>query len=227
MSWYTYVYPTDFDYSRYKSMGELQNEIDELRKNANSFWIYICCMAAASPGSMFLNSRDPLKEVIEKFNEKWDRYLDYSYRAERLERLMQYWESKVDHDEYIEKYPNGDEFDRKSKSEMTDEDYKKHLEEERAKWKPYVWYNHFEYTRDPDSGISDTNSQIEQCRVELIMLCSADPKSCIGKSDEEYDVPIEALRFKLNEIKEYLDLTICENYFAKLCLKYKDTIEQG
>ena len=228
MSWYTYLYPTDFDYSMYNSPDELQKEIDNYTNLANSCWTSISCMAVSSPGILFPNEDRPLQSTIDLFNKVWDEFLQYSFEAEKLYRLHQYWETKIDHDDYVKRYPNGDgyKYSQELGREMTDEEYKEHIERERADWKAYVWYNHFEYSDSPEHGIEVTEKYLNDTKNEILMLCTSD-KSSVMSEESQFECPFDAIQSRLLSTKEWVNDLINENYYSQLCKKYWDTKEEG
>ena len=228
MSWYTYLYPTDFDYSMYNSPDELQKEIDNYTNLANNCWTSISCMAVSSPSILFPNEDSPLEPTIALFNKVWNEFLQYSFESEKLYRLHQYWETKIDHDDYVKKHPDGDryKYSQELGREMTDEEYKEHIEKERAEWKPYVWFNHFEYSDSPDNGIEATEKYLNNTKTEILMLCTGDKNSVMGE-ENQYDNPFDLIQSKLCSLREWVDDLINENYFSQLCKKYWDTKEEG
>lgn len=228
MSWYTYLYPTDFDYSMYDSPDELQKEIDNYTNLANCCWTSISCMAVSSPSILFPNEDSPLEPTIALFNKVWNEFLQYSFKSEKLYRLHQYWETKIDHDDYVKKHPDGDgyKYSQELGREMTDEEYKEHIEKERAEWKPYVWFNHFEYSDSPENGIEATEKYLNDTKTEILMLCTGDKNSVMGE-ENQYDNPFDLIQSKLCSLREWVDDLINENYFSQLCKKYWDTKEEG
>lgn len=228
MSWYTYLYPTDFDYSMYNSPDELQKEIDNYTNLANSCWTSISCMAVSSPNILFPNEDSPLQSTIDLFNKVWDEFLQYSFESEKLYRLHQYWDTKIDHDDYVKKHPDGDgyKYSQELGREMTDEEYKEHIKKERAEWKAYVWYNHFEYSDSPERGIEETEKHINNAKAEILMLCTSD-KSSVMDEENRFECPFDAIQSRLLSIKEWLDELINENYYSQLCKKYWDTKDEG
>lgn len=228
MSWYTYLYPNDFDYSMYNSPDELQKEIDNYTNLANCCWTSISCMAVSSPGILFPNEDNPLEPTIALFNKVWNEFLQYSFEAEKLYRLHQYWETKIDHEDYIKRYPNGDgyKYNQELGREMTDEEYKEHIEKERAEWKAYVWFNHFEYSDSPDRGIEATEKYLNDTKNEILMLCTSD-KNSVMSEESQFECPFDAIQSRLLSTKEWVDDLINENYYSQLCKKYWDTKEEG
>ena len=227
MSWYTYLFPTDFDYSMFSSPDEIQKEIDNCVNLANNCWTSLSCMAVSSPGILFPKEDNPLQPTIDLFNKVWKEFLDYSFEAEKYFRLQQYWEIKIKHDEDVEKYPNGHgyKYSEELGRDMTDEEYKDNLAKERAEWKPFICYNHFEYSNSPERGVEETNKYLEDTKNELLMLCTGDKSNL---TDAEYsDSLFDNIRNRLSNIKEWIDDCICNNYYSQLCLKYWDTKEEG
>lgn len=219
MSYYTYAYPTDYDYSSYKDSKELRQEIEELTKDVNNYWLNLKCIAIASPASLFPKSANPSEEAIGLFNSKWNKFITAAFNLEYLYRLKQFWQIQEDHEDYIEKYPDGDgyKYSMDLGRDMTDEEYRDYIAKERANWKPYIWYNHFEYARNPEYGIEETTKYINDSKEELLMMCFADNDL---HHSEEYDNDFNAISNKLDSIKEWLDTNINANYFAQMCVKY-------
>jgi len=228
MSWYTNLYPPkeDFDYSKYESQEQLKKEMYEVNSYVNNFWTSLCCLATSTPETMFPKSENPLEEVIKLFNELWEQFIKHAFIYEFLFRVQQYWESQTDHDEYLEKHPNGDgyKYNQDLGRDMTDEEYKEYWEKYKAEWKPCIWYNKFQYNNFPEGGVEETEKFINETKAELVMLCTSDPKVCVGG---DYDVPFDAVKARLDSMREWLNDNIKDNYFARLCVKYWDTHTEG
>lgn len=221
MSWYTYLYP-DWDYSSYKTIDNLQKEIDTQNALTTDCWNTLCSIVISSPNILFPN--EPLKLTIDLFNNAWYTFISNATKLEKLSYLRQFWQSQIDHDDYIKKYPDGSGFKYSQElgREMTDEEYKEYIEKERAKWKPYVYCNHFEYSDRPEIGVEETEELLDRVKLELLMLCTYDKSAY---KCEEYDNPFDTIVSKMISTKEWVDSLINDRYFSQLCVKYWDTRE--
>lgn len=225
MSWYTYLYP-DWDYNSYKTIDELQEHIDKQQTIINDCWYKLSCVVASTPHILFPNEDAPLELTINLFNNCWDNFIKNSITFWNLSYLHQFWQNQIDHDNYIKDYPNGNgyKYSEELGREMTDDEYKAHIEKERADWKSYVYYNHFEYSDRPYDGVEETEKFLNKAKSELLMLCTCDKSLC---TCEEYDNPFDAVVYKVDNMREWLNELTQDRYFSQLCVKYWNTREVG
>lgn len=103
--------------------------------------------------------------------------------------------------------------------EAREKEYTKDSQE----YKPSLWRNHFEYNSDPEEGVKDCKESIEYVKRKLFMLAISTPSEVFKGKDNLLD----QVNFELTSLKEYLDRSISDLEFCKLCVEYWDTHTEG
>lgn len=231
MSWYTNLYPNVDEFpSRdlFKSPGEMQEEADKWNDVLNEIWGKIHALAFITPSKDIAS----IESLIANFEQLWNAYINASKEQYDLYRAVEIWEDEINHQEYIEKYPEGggwcdiEQYDDDGK-EISKEDYIKKVQEERAKWKPSISWNHFQYNDCPEAGVIDNKKFIADIKNKLMALVVATPKDITPDKSEDGYNPISYITEELNNSKEWLDDCLYELFFSELYVKYKDTSTQG
>lgn len=202
MSYYTTLYldKEDYDKSRYKSMKDLETEINEKDSILADLWSWIEGLCAASPKNICPKGQEPFEYVTTKFNDLWLRYISEYASVYRLYRLREAWEYEEFHNKH---YP----------------------EEE---YKPHISYNHFPYNSSPEEGLDDTEKSINYCKNKILQYVCATPSDIFTKEQtEESSSLVDTIHIELNSLKEYLDDSLYDRGFCIYCIKYWDTHEEG
>ena len=200
MSWYTYVYPTE-DFDLSLSEDKLQELIDDDKKTLDNLWERIVGICAANPS--LYKKEDPIAYIIDMVNKYFDKYIEVSHRQNHNAFNLQLVESIR---------------------------YNKEYSESRESFKPYVEYNHFQYTDSPLSGIQETEKFIAKVRKYIIACACATPSDIVIQDkdkDDYYEDAIQYITDKLETEREWLDENIYDRDFCVLLDKYYDTHEQS
>ena len=198
MSWYTTIYPTE-EFNLNVSRVEVLNRIQTYTTDLNNIWMYIHGLCMANP--KIINGEDSILYAIDYTNKYFNRYLLVSEKQVQASFLSQ----MLDNKEIWEKYP-----------------------ENEKEYRPHIWYNHFKYSNDPESGIEDCNDNIEYIRKRLISYACACPKDIIvDNSDGDIKDHTLYLIGELEDLRQWLDSAIYDLEFCKLLNKYFDTKEEG
>ncbi len=201
MSWYTYVYPTEgFDLSL--SEDELQELIDDDEKILDSLWERIVGICVANPS--LYKKEDPIAHIIDMVKKYFDKYVEVSHRQNHNVFNLRLVESI----RYNEEYPPSD---------------------VKTPFRPYVEYNHFEYTGSPSSGIEEINKSISKIKKYIIACACATPSDIMvkDKDNDHYKDAISYITSELEEHKVWLDYSLYDQDFCILLDKYYDTHKQG
>ena len=202
MSWYTYIYPTEgFDLDEPKE--KIQERLSKKTEELNELWAYINGLCVASPDT--LNMDDPIKYATNTMLSYIEKYIDASNSENHDYNTLQMINERDDWGKYS-------------------------IEEENTEYRPHLWYNHFQHTHDPESGIESYKNNIEYIKKRLVNYACASPKDIIVNdpdSDDKIQDAIIYLTRELDELREFLDESLYDLNFCELLNKYYDTHEEG
>ena len=166
MSWYTTVFPDkeEYNWDDFKDIKALEVLIVIHENDLDNLWSNITALATATP----CPDKDGhvVKNVKKELDEYWDGYLLTFERYFRLIVINEMWDEDIRFREYVEKYPDGDDYlyfiddDEFFSMDKSSDEYKKRLQEYRAMWKPSYSVNKFDYGTNPSYGIEETKKYI-------------------------------------------------------------------
>lgn len=199
MSTYTYIYPTEgFDLNQLPS--DIEEAIKDDEKILNSLWERITGICVANPA--LYKKEDPIEYIMDMTKKYFDKYIEVS----RSQNHKYFTKTLIETIEENAKYPS------------EDPDYV---------FRPHLWYNHFEFANNPETGIRETKDNIETIKKRIIGYACASPNDILFKADDE--TGNDAIRYLLSELEDYkvwLDDEVYKHDFCELLVKYWDTHEQ-
>lgn len=202
MSWYTIVYPTE-GFNLEEPKEQLQERISKRKEKLHEIWAYINGLCVASPN--VLTKEDPIKYATSTMIEYFNDYIEFS---------------KLQNHDYHTLHMIRDR-----------EDWGKYSSEEKeTEYKPNVWYNHFQYSHDPDAGIEECTKYIENVKKRLVNYACSSPKDILisnTETDEDIQDAVLYLTKELDDLREWLDENLYDLSFCELLNKYYDTHEEG
>lgn len=201
MSWYTYIYPTEgFDLNEPRE--KIKERLNSRKESLDEIWAYINGLCVASPST--LNTDDPIKYITKAMLDNINKYIEVS--------------NAINHDYHtLQMIVDKDNWDKDS-------------EEENTEYKPRLWYNHFQHTHDPESGIEEYKHNIEYVKKRLVNYACSLPKDIVVNDPNSDDVIQDVILYltkELDELREWLDEELYDLSFCELLLKYYDTHEEG
>lgn len=202
MSWYTFVYPTE-GFNLDEPKEKIQERIDKNNEELNELWAYINGLCVASPDT--LNKEDPIKHATDSISSYFDKYVEISNSQNHDYHTKRMIEEKEDWGKYS-------------------------IEEEYTEYRPHIWYNHFEYTHNPEEGIDRYKDNIKYIKKRLINYACSSPRDIIINNPDSSDNIQDAIIYltgELDELKDWLDEILYNLSFCELLAKYYDTHEEG
>lgn len=202
MSWYTYIYPTE-GFNLDEPKEKIRERVDNKKEELNELWAYINGLCVASPNT--LNTDDPIKyatnTMIANINKYIELYNSYTHDSNTLQMI-----------------------------EERDNWGKYSIEEENTEYRPHLWYNHFQHTHSPETGIAEYKESIDYIKKRLINYACSSPKDIIVNSPDSEDKIQDAIIYltkELDELRDWLEQELYDLNFCELLSKYYDTHEEG
>lgn len=237
MSYYTVLFPPvdRFPRDKFADTKEVEKEAEAYKNFADEAWTLISGMVFMSP-QVGSNIQKTLSDLKNSFDDVWNRYLAACDQEYYYYRVLELWNDELWHQEYIEKYnltsgwPANMSLEEAEKCmDKTLEEYKAERQKERDEWRPSLSVNHFEYNSDPEEGVTECEKNIAKIKRRLFSMVVANPKDITPDKDDEdtRQEPLWYLRSELEDVKEFLDDTIWDLNFSKLCVEFWDTHEEG
>lgn len=202
MSWYTIVYPTE-GFNLDEPKEEINKRIEERREALNELWAYINGLCVASPNT--LTAEDPIKYATSTMLDNINKYIELTELLNHDYHTIHILEERDDWGKYS-------------------------LEEESTEYKPRIWYNHFQYTHDPEGGIDHYKKTTEDVKRRLVNYACSSPKDIIVNNPDLEDNIQDAIIYltrELDGLREWLDDNLWDLSFCELLAKYYDTHEEG
>ena len=203
MSWYTYIYPTE-GFSLDEPVEKIKERIDKKKEKLSEIWAYINGLCVASPDT--LTKEDPIVFATKTMIEYFDNYVKIS----KEEDYEWFHVEILDNKKWWEESPPE--------------------EGEDTEYRPFITYNHFPYSSDPEDGIRSSMKDIEYIRKRLVNYACSSPKDIIINDVDSDDYIKDASLYvtqELEELKDWLDETIYELCFSEMLSKYYDTHEEN
>lgn len=90
---------------------------------------------------------------------------------------------------------------------------------------PCVSVNHYAWNYSPADGVRDNKKKISDCFAQIRGYALAKPSDIVPLKDDDGYVndPVDYITSRLKDIRSFLDESLCDYFFSKLCVEFWDT----
>lgn len=90
---------------------------------------------------------------------------------------------------------------------------------------PCVSVNHYAWSYYPADGVRDNKQKVFDCFSQLRGFAMSKPSEIVPVKDDDGYVndPVDYIYCRLKDIRSFLDESLCDYFFSKLCVEFWDT----